>query len=70
MINPIPGRWRWPLLHVALFLVGIYLYSLLVEFVGGFSTQVMYRQWPEALLVLYFYGLLYALLRPSRWRPW
>ncbi len=70
MINPLPGRWRRPLLHVALFLAGIYLYALLVEFVGGFSTQVMYRQWPEALLVLYFHGLIYALLRPSRWRPW
>lgn len=70
MTNSIPRPWRKPLLHVGLFLVGIYLYALIVEFIGGFSTQVMYRQWPEALIVLYFFGLIYSLLKPSSWRPW
>lgn len=70
MANPIPSRWRKPLLHVALFFGGIYLYALLMEVWGGFSTHLLYLQWPEVILVLYFYGLIYSLLKPSGWRPW
>lgn len=70
MLNPLPFAWRKPLVHLALFLAAIYLYALLMEHFGGFSTAVMYLQWPEALVVLYVYGLIYALLKPSPWRPW
>ncbi len=70
MANPIPAHWRKPLLHIALFLGSLYLYALLMEFWGGFSTHSLYLQWPELILVLYFYGLIYGLLKPSGWRPW
>ena len=68
MANPIPSRWRKPLLHIALFIASIYLYALLMEVWGGFSARLLYLQWPEAILVLYFYGLIYSLLKPSAWR--
>ena len=70
MVNPIPSPWRKPVLHVALFIASIYLYALLMEVWGGFSAHLLYLQWPEFILVLYFYGLVYSLLKPSAWRPW
>ncbi len=70
MVNPIPSPWRKPVLHVALFIASIYLYALLMEVWGGFSAHLLYLQWPEVILVLYFYGLIYSLLKPSAWRPW
>lgn len=62
-------RWRKPLLHVAALFALLYVYARLVEVFGGFSTKLLYLQWPEILCVLYIYGLLYALLKPSSWRP-
>lgn len=62
-------RWRKPLLHVALLFAALYAYARLVEVFGGFSTKLLYLQWPEMVCVLYLYGLLYAALRPSGWRP-
>jgi hypothetical protein len=70
MMNPIPSSWRKPLLHVALLLGAIYLYALLVESFGGFGTKLLHLQWQEFILVLYLYGLIYTLLKPSGWRPW
>jgi phosphoglycerol transferase MdoB-like AlkP superfamily enzyme len=70
MTNPLPLNWRKPLLHFALFIGGIYLYALLMELWGGFSTHLIYLQWQEFVLVLYLYGLIYGLLKPSVWRPW
>jgi hypothetical protein len=56
-------------LHVAVLFALLYLYARLVEVVGGFSTKLLYLQWPEVVCVLYLYGLVYAVLKPSRWRP-
>jgi len=70
MINPLPPRWRKPVLHLALFLAGLYGYALGMETLGGFSTTNMYLQWPEALIVLYCFALFYGLQKPSPWRPW
>lgn len=69
MANPSPDRWRKPLLHVAVLFALLYVYARLVEVYGGFSTKLLYLQWPEIVCVLYLYGLLYAVLRPSSWRP-
>jgi hypothetical protein len=69
MANPSPHNWRKPLWHVALLFGIIYLYARLVEIYGGFSTKLLYLQWPELLCILYLYGLVYAVLKPSSWRP-
>lgn len=69
MANLFPDRWRKPLLHIALLLAALYLYARLVEVYGGFSTKLLYLQWPEIICVLYLYGLVYAVLKPSSWRP-
>jgi hypothetical protein len=69
MTNPFPARWRKPLLHVAALFATLYAYARLVEVFGGFSTKLLYLQWPEIVCVLYLYGLVYAVLKPSGWRP-
>ena len=43
-------------------------YLLLAEYAGGFVARYNGQLWLEAILVLYLYGLAYAVLRPSRWR--
>ncbi|MBI1423909.1 MAG: sulfatase-like hydrolase/transferase [Gammaproteobacteria bacterium] len=61
-----------PYLNLALrflgVLVGFYGYSLVIQQLGGFATGHIYYQWLEILLVLYFYGLFYFLLKPFPWR--
>jgi len=69
MTNPAPDRWRKPLLHIAVLFALLYVYVRLVEVFGGFSTKLLYLQWPEVVCVLYLYGLVYAVLKPSSWRP-
>jgi phosphoglycerol transferase MdoB-like AlkP superfamily enzyme len=43
-------------------------YLLLAEYLGGFVASYSGQLWLEALLALYLYGLVYIVLRPSRWR--
>jgi hypothetical protein len=69
MAKPFPDHWRKPVLHVAVLFAALCLYARLVEVFGGFSTKLLYLQWPEIACVLYLYGLLYAVLKPSGWRP-
>ncbi len=45
-------------------------YLWLAEYLGGYELLYTGQMWLEGLLALYLYGLGYALLRPSRWRPW
>lgn len=69
MSHPSPSRWRKPLLHVVILFAALYVYVRLVEVFGGFSTKLLFQQWPELFCVLYLYGLVYAVLKPSGWRP-
>ena len=49
-------------------LLSLYLYSLLVDNLGGFTVKHIYTQWLEIILVCYLYSLVYLLLKPSRYR--
>ncbi len=50
------------------FIAILYAYMLLMEGYGGFTTKRISDQLIELTLVLYFYGLFYAILKPSAWR--
>lgn len=58
------------MMHITLLLCIIYLYSLLAEAWGGVGTHFLHLPWPETLLVIYLYSLIYTILIPSRWQPW
>lgn len=60
--------WADALLRGVAVVAVLYGYMRLVETFGGFSTEYFHHQLIELGLVLYLYGLLYAALRPARWR--
>ena len=60
--------WRKTLLCSVLLFLLLAGYLLLAEYLGGFVASYTAQLWLEALLVLYLYGLVYIVLRPSRWR--
>jgi len=66
--RPFHNRYLNLALRFLAVLLGLYAYSLLIEHLGGFSTAHIYGQWLEIVLVLYFYGLFYFLLKPIAWR--
>jgi len=69
MLQQVTSRpWLLALLRGLGVLTGLYVYSLLIESLGGFSTGHIYYQWLEIVIVLYLYGLFYSLLKPIRWR--
>ena len=45
-------------------------YLLLVESLGSYVARYTGQLWLESLLVIYLYGFVYLVLRPSRWRPY
>lgn len=57
------------LLHGGALVAVLYGYLHLMEGFGGFSTLHVHLQSVEMALVLYFYLMFHAVLRPSRWRP-
>jgi len=60
--------WLQTLLRGLAVVTAVYLYSLLIESLGGFKTGHIQYQWLELGIVLYLYGLLYNLLKPMRGR--
>ena len=60
--------WRRALLCSVLLFLLLAGYLLLAEYLGGFVADYTWQLWLEALLALYLYGLVYIVLRPSRWR--
>ena len=52
----------------SIFLLGIYLYVLVVGYRGGIDSRLFYSQWTELLLLLYFYIYFYFILKHHRWR--
>ena len=66
--TPSQTTWRKVLLCSILLLLLLAGYLLLAEYFGSFVASYSGQLWLEALLVLYLYGLVYIVLRPSRWR--
>ena len=62
--------WHKALLRSALLFLLLAGYLLLAEYLGGFVVHYTGQYWLEALLALYLYGLVYIVLRPSRWRAY
>lgn len=60
--------WIKTLAACAGFLAVLYGYTLIMEGYGGFSTERNFEQLVELALVLYFYGLFYAIQKPAAWR--
>ena len=60
--------WARMLLHGGALIAVLCGYMLLMEGVGGFSTEYLHRQFIELGLVLYLYALFYTALKPGRWR--
>ncbi len=50
------------------FVAILHAYTLVMEGYGGFSTERNFEQLIELALVLYLYGLFYAIQKPSAWR--
>lgn len=65
--RPVP-IWAAMLLRGAALVAVLCGYMLLMEGLGGFSTEYLHRQFIELALVLYLYALFHAALRPGRWR--
>ncbi|MEW5757543.1 MAG: LTA synthase family protein [Pseudomonadota bacterium] len=60
--------WIKALASCAGFVAILYIYTLIIENYGGFSTERNTEQLIELALVVYFYGLFYAVQKPSAWR--
>jgi hypothetical protein len=60
--------WARMLLHGGALVAVLCGYMLLMEGLGGFSTEYLHRQLIELGLVLYLYALFHAALKPGRWR--
>lgn len=54
---------------LTLLLLGLYLYSVLMEDFGAFATEHIDQHWLEILLVCYLYALIYLSMRPGKFRP-
>ena len=54
--------------HLGVFLLMIYLYVLILGYIGGIDSVFFYRQWVELLLLSYFYIYSYTILKESSWR--
>ena len=66
--TPSQTTWRKALLCSILLFLLLAGYLLLAEYFGSFVASYTGQLWLEALLALYLYGLVYIVLRPSRWR--
>lgn len=62
--------WQRALVRTVLLFLLLTTYLWLAEYLGGFVASYTEQLWLEGLLVLYSYGLCYAVLRPSRWRSY
>ena len=45
-------------------------YLFLAEYLGSFVARYSGQLWLELLMAIYLYGLVYIVVRPSRWRPY
>lgn len=61
---------RQILLYGALLLVLLAGYLFLAEYLGSYVASYTGQLWLESFFALYLYGLVYLVLRPSRWRPY
>jgi len=66
--RPLLYKYLTLLMIVGAYLATIFGYTLLIESYGSFGTHQMLHPWVELGLLLYFFGLLYSLQKPSAWR--
>ena len=52
----------------SIFLLGIYFYSLAIDYRGGLDSTLFLSQWIELFFLIYFYVYFYIILKPVRWR--
>lgn len=52
----------------SIFLLGIYFYSLAIDYRGGLNSTLFLSQWIELFFLFYFYVYFYFVLKPVRWR--
>ena len=56
------------IIRCSLFLLGLYLYALVIDFRGGINATLFFSQWIELVFLIYFYTYFYIILQPNRWR--
>ena len=52
----------------SIFLLGMYLYALAIDFRDGIGSSLFFLQWIELFFLIYFYTYFYNILKPNRWR--
>jgi len=52
----------------SIFLLGLYLYALAIDYHGGISATLFFTHWIELFFVIYFYAYFYTILKPGYWR--
>jgi phosphoglycerol transferase MdoB-like AlkP superfamily enzyme len=69
LLTPFRTNWLFTLIAGCTFLLTLYLFAMVMESLGGFSSVFPGFQFPEILIVLYLYALFYSMLKPHRLRP-